>query len=90
MNLKKLCTCSEHGMQLFYRDDMVGTQLVAGAYNKEHQTRLLSESASLLTLQDKWDRLCSVDNRLLETLGESPTVVAGQQAMNLILCVYFI
>ena len=48
-----LCNCSGHGRQLFYRDEMVGTQLVAGAYNMDHQARLLSESASLLTLQDK-------------------------------------
>ena len=37
----ELCTCSGHNRQLFYRDEMVGTQLVAGAYNKEHQANLL-------------------------------------------------
>ena len=31
-----LCTYSGHGSQLFYRDEMVGTQLMAGAYNKDH------------------------------------------------------
>ena len=45
-----LCTCSGHDRQLFYRDEMVGTQLVAGAYNKEHQAKLLSETANLLSL----------------------------------------
>ena len=34
--------------QLFYKDEMVGTQLVAGAYNKDHQAKLLSESASMV------------------------------------------
>ena len=53
-------------MQLFgaqkaadYRDEMVGTQLVAGAFNKEHQAKLLSETANLHSLEDKLDRLCT-------------------------------
>ena len=37
---------------------MVGTQLVAGAFNKEHQAKLESETASLHSLMDKLDRLC--------------------------------
>ena len=32
---------------------MVGTQLVAGAFNKEHQVKLLSKTASLHLLEDK-------------------------------------
>ena len=68
-----LCTCSGHGRQLYYRDEMVGTQLVAGAYNKEHQARLLSESATLLTLQDKLDRLCT-----LEKSESSSATLSGQ------------
>ena len=31
---------------------MVGTQLVAGAFNKEYQGKLLSEMASLYSLAD--------------------------------------
>ena len=68
-----LCTCSGHGRQLFYRDEMVGTQLVAGAYNKEHQAKLLSESANLLTLQDKLDRLST-----LEKSESSSATLSGQ------------
>ena len=68
-----LCTCSGHGRQLFYRDDMVGTQLVAGTNNKEHRARLLSESASLLNLQDKLDRLCT-----LEKSESSSATLSGQ------------
>ena len=36
---------------------MVETQLVAGAFNKEQQTTLLSEMASVHSLKDKQDRL---------------------------------
>ena len=67
-----LCTCLEHGRQLCYRDNMVGTKLVTGAYNKEHQARLLSESASLLTLQDKLDRLCSCGQSTVGDPGREP------------------
>ena len=68
-----LCTCSGHDRQLFYRDEMVGTQLVAGAYNKEHQAKLLSETANLLSLEDKLDRLCA-----LEKSESSSATLSGQ------------
>ena len=42
-----LYNCSGHKRHLYYRDDMVGTQLVAGAFNKEHHPKLLSVTASL-------------------------------------------
>ena len=50
-----LCNCSGHKRQLYYRDEMVGTQLVALVFNKEYQVKLLSETASLQSLED---RLC--------------------------------
>ena len=37
---------------------MIGTQVVEGAFNKEQQGKLLSETASLHSLEDKLDRLC--------------------------------
>ena len=37
---------------------MVGTQLEAGAFNKEHQAKLLSKTNSLPLLEDK---LCVLD-----------------------------
>ena len=43
------------------------------AYNEEHQARVLSESASLLTLQDKLDRLCT-----LEKYESSSATLSGQ------------
>ena len=42
-----LCNCSGHKRQLYYRDEIVGTQLEAGAFNKEHQAKLLSKTDSL-------------------------------------------
>ena len=55
------CTCANHGMQISYQDDMVATQLIAGLYNSEHQAKVLSESATLLTLEDKLKRLFVLD-----------------------------
>ena len=53
-----LCNCSGHKRQLDYRDEMVGTQQVAGVFNKEHHAKLLSETASLHSLEYNLDRLC--------------------------------
>ena len=50
-----------HNKQLDYRDEMVGTQLVAGALNKEHQAKVLSETANLHSLEDNLNRLCALE-----------------------------
>ena len=55
-----LCNCSGHKRQLYYRDEMVGTQLVAGAFNKVHQAKLFSDTASLHSLKDKLYRPCGM------------------------------
>ena len=68
-----LCNCSGHNRQLYYRDEMVGTQLVAGALNKEHQAKVLSETASLHSLEDKLDRLMA-----LEKSESSSATLSGQ------------
>ena len=52
-----MCNCSRHNRQLYYRDEMVETKLEAGAFNKEHQAKLLSETASLHPLEDKLNSL---------------------------------
>ena len=52
---------------------MVGTQLVAGALNKEHQAKVLSETASLHSLEDKLDRLMA-----LEKSESSSATLSGQ------------
>ena len=69
------CTCPNHGMQISYQDDMVATQLVAGLYNSEHQAKVLSESATLVTLEDKLKRLA-----VLETSDTSLSSLAGHDA----------
>ena len=69
------CTCPNHGMQISYQDDMVATQLVAGLYNTEHQVKVLSESATLTTLEDKLKRLL-----VLETSDSSLSSLAGGDA----------
>ena len=56
-----LCKCSGYKRQLYYRDEMVETQLVAGAFNKEHQAKLLPKTASLHSLEDKLDRMCALE-----------------------------
>ena len=51
------CTCPNHGVAVSYQDDMVSTQLIAGLYNSDHKSKVLSESASLTTLDQKLQRL---------------------------------
>ena len=55
------CTCAHHGMQISYQDDMVATQLIAGLYNSDHQAKVLSESATLVTLDAKLERLLTLE-----------------------------
>ena len=71
------CTCANHGMQISYQDDMVATQLIAGLYNSEHQAKVLSESATLLTLEDKLKRLLVLDksDTSLSTLAGNDATV---------------
>ena len=71
------CTCANHGMQISYLEDMVATQLVAGLYNTEHQAKVLSESATLLTLDDKLKRLS-----VLETSDASLSSLADNEALS--------
>ena len=59
--------------RICYRDKMVGTQLVAGAINKEHQAKVLSETAGLVPLEDKLTRLCALEKSEL-----SSAMLSGQ------------
>ena len=67
------CTCANHGVQVSYQDDMVATQLVAGLYNSDHQSKVLSESSTLVTLDDKLKRLLVIEksDTSLSTLGSN-------------------
>ena len=57
------CSCAHHAdhRQLSYRDEMVGTRLVAGSCNMEHRSKVLAESATLKTLEEKLARLCTLE-----------------------------
>ena len=46
---------------------------MAGAFNKEHQAKLLFETASLHSLEDKLDRMCA-----LEKSESSSATISGQ------------
>ena len=63
------CPC-DPAVEVSYADEMVAQQLIAGLSNREHQTKVLSEAASLITLQQKVKRL-----QVLETTEESATLL---------------
>ena len=45
----------------YFWNEKLGTHLVAGAVNKKHQENILSETASLLSLENKLDRLRTME-----------------------------
>ena len=51
--------CEDHQQPTFvsFAEDMITQQLVSGLRNQQHQSRILSEAASLPTLKNKIDRL---------------------------------
>ncbi len=69
------CTCANHGIYVNFQDEMVGTQLVAGLYNKDHQSRVLSESGDIPTLAGKLTRLL-----VLERSDASLSSLSGGEA----------
>ncbi len=69
------CTCANHGTQVSYQDDMVSTQMVAGLYNTDHQSKVLAESADLANLDNKFKRLV-----LLEKSDASLSTLSGGDA----------
>ena len=66
---KVSCPC-DPPREISYADEMVAQRLIAGLANQEHQRRILSEASTLITLQQKVERLC-----VLETTEESSTVL---------------
>ena len=70
------CNCPNHGMAISYQDDMVATQLIAGLYNSDHKSKVLSESASLTTLEEKFERLV-----VLEQSDTSMSSLEGSDAL---------
>ena len=70
------CNCKNHGVRVSYNDDMVATQLVAGLYNTDFQAKILAESTSLTTLDQKLNRLLT-----LEKSETSLSSLSGNDAM---------
>ena len=63
------CPCTP-AVQVSYAEEMVAQRLIAGLVNQEHQRRVLSEAATLVTLEDKVKKL-----KMLETTEESTVVL---------------
>ena len=63
------CGC-DPATTVSYSDNMVAQRLVAGLSNLEHQRKILSEAATLITLDAKVKRL-----QLLETTEESASIL---------------
>ena len=68
---KVSCSC-DPPREISYADEMVAQRLIAGLANQEHQRRILSEASTLVTLQQKVERLC-----VFETTEESSIVLQG-------------
>lgn len=68
-------TCNAHDppKKLSYADDMVTQQLIAGLGNQQHQSRVLAEATTLITLAAEIARL-----QCLESTEESTTQMRNQ------------
>lgn len=55
---KVKCTCGE---TMSFAEEMVSQQLITGLVNPEHQSRVMSEAQDLPKLQDKIDRVISLE-----------------------------
>ena len=55
-----LCNCSGHKQLCTTGTRWWGPSWWQGAFNKEHQAKLLFETASLHSLEDKLDRMCAL------------------------------
>lgn len=49
------------GRKVSYSNDMIAGQMVAGLASLEHQSKVLSEAATLTTLEEKFNRLVSLE-----------------------------
>ena len=71
--------CSNHAEPNFvsFAEEMITQQLVSGLRNQQHQSRLLSEAASLPSLRDKIERL-----QCLESTEQSTDLMRANRAPN--------
>ena len=63
-------TCTNEvncGCQVNYSGDIVAGQMIAGLVNMENQKRVLAEAATLTTLEQKFQRLVSLETTDMST-----------------------
>ena len=72
--------CSSCFRPVSYSTNMVAGQLIAGLYNTDHQAKVLAEAATLTTLQNKFDRLISLETTDFATKRLNMTVSPGTTA----------
>ena len=63
-------TCPQ---KVSYAEDMISSQMIAGLVNNEHQTKVLAQAATLITLQQKFDLLISLETTDKSTQKLHPT-----------------
>ena len=76
------CTCGRE-VSMSYSEDAIAAQMIAGIHNKEHQSKVLAETATKETLKEKFDLLLSLEttDKSAAQLGtESRSGLAAQQA----------
>ncbi len=69
------CTCCTPPKSISYAEQEVAQRLVAGLRNREHTQRILSEASSLVTLEQKIERL-----QVLDTTAESASSLHHHQS----------
>ena len=55
------CSAGECAAPVSYAEDMIAGQMIAGLANIEHQSKILAEATTLVSLQAKYDRLISLE-----------------------------
>jgi hypothetical protein len=73
------CPCNT---KVSFAEEMVSQRLVAGLRNQEHQSRVLGEAVTLPKLQQKIDRLISLETteEATSSLGGNPTTAAAAKS----------
>lgn len=82
---KVTCTTHEPGIEINYSNDMITQQLISGLKNQQHQSRILSESPILPTLEQKVERLQCLEateesTDLMRTADQQPSTSAANRS----------
>ena len=82
---KVTCTTHEPEIEINYSNDMITQQLISGLKNQQHQSRILSESPLLPTLEQKVERLQCLEateesTDLMRTTDNQPSTSAANRS----------